>query len=45
MRHWWNNNQQPFAKTSHNADFVGRTDYIHVQCMLDMELAVNATNS
>ena len=45
MRQWWKNNQQPFVQSSDNAGFVSRTDYTHSQCMLDMELAANATKA
>ncbi|CAF3460485.1 unnamed protein product [Rotaria socialis] len=45
MRQWWRNNQQPFVRSSNNAGFVSRTDYTHTQCMLDMQLATNATKA
>ncbi|CAF1135681.1 unnamed protein product [Didymodactylos carnosus] len=45
MRHWWNDNQQPFVRSSDNAGFVARTDHTHAQCMLDMKLAANATKA
>lgn len=45
MRQWWSKNQQPFIYSSNNAGFIPRTDYTHSQCMLDMELAANATKA
>ncbi|CAF2477040.1 unnamed protein product [Rotaria sp. Silwood2] len=45
MRQWWHDNQQPFVRSSDNAGFISRTDYTHTQCMLDMELAANATKA
>ncbi|CAF3436347.1 unnamed protein product [Rotaria sp. Silwood1] len=45
MRQWWRDNQQPFVHSSDNAGFIPRTDYTHTQCMLDMELAANATKA
>ncbi|UJR19367.1 hypothetical protein I4U23_022496 [Adineta vaga] len=45
MRHWWSNSQQSFIRSSDNAGFVRRTDYTHMQCVLDMELAANATKA
>ncbi|CAF3537271.1 unnamed protein product [Rotaria socialis] len=45
MRQWWRDNQQPFVRSSNNAGFVSRTDYTHTQCMLDMQLATNATKA
>jgi pimeloyl-ACP methyl ester carboxylesterase len=45
MRRWWNDNQQPFVRSSDNAGFVPRTDYTHAQCMLDIELATNAVKA
>ena len=38
-------NQQPFVRSSDNAGFISRTDYTHTQCMLDMELAANASKA
>ncbi|CAF2567764.1 unnamed protein product [Rotaria sp. Silwood2] len=42
---WWRNNQQLFLRSSDNAAFIFRADYNHVQCVLDMELAANATKA
>ncbi|CAF3832219.1 unnamed protein product [Rotaria sp. Silwood1] len=42
---WWRDNQKLFLCSSDNAGFIFRADYNHVQCVLDMELAANATKA
>lgn len=40
---WWCNSQRVFLCNSNNAGFIFREDQNHMQCVLDMELAANAT--
>ncbi|CAF1016381.1 unnamed protein product [Rotaria sordida] len=42
---WWRDNQQLFLRSSDNAGFIYCADFNHVQCVLDMELAANATKA
>ncbi|CAF3827291.1 unnamed protein product [Rotaria sp. Silwood1] len=45
MSQWWSESHQFFVRNSDNAGFIPRTDYTHMQCIVDMELVANATKA